>query len=187
MTPPAYRSGISVRQQPRDPFVRAVPMVRIRFPPAENLQTFGPSRVAAIECPTHGSVTSLHGEWRDADDRRVSTQHQYVCEERDGPAPEPDLTQDEAVPACGDGGERNNRSLRRKRLPGGPQEPTTLAIDRNGARAPMRTVSVKGYEMRASGRMSCSLRFQDPRLQAGSISPTRNAWRESVRPNSLRP
>src|SRR5215467_8437390 len=35
MTPPAYRSGISVRQQPRDPFVRAVPMVRIRFPPAE--------------------------------------------------------------------------------------------------------------------------------------------------------
>ena len=34
MTPPAYRSGISVRQQPRDPFVRAVPMVRIRFPPA---------------------------------------------------------------------------------------------------------------------------------------------------------
>src|SRR5215831_12358424 len=34
MTPPAYRSGISVRQQPRDPFVRAVPMVRIRLPPA---------------------------------------------------------------------------------------------------------------------------------------------------------
>src|SRR5215475_9663912 len=38
MTPPAYRSGISVRQQPRDPFVRAVPMVRIRFPPAVSLQ-----------------------------------------------------------------------------------------------------------------------------------------------------
>src|SRR5262245_12178796 len=34
MTPPAYRSGIFVRQQPRDPFVRAVPMVRIRSPPA---------------------------------------------------------------------------------------------------------------------------------------------------------
>ena len=34
MTHPAYRSGISFRQQPRDPFVRAVPKVRIRFPPA---------------------------------------------------------------------------------------------------------------------------------------------------------
>ena len=55
------------------------------------------------------------------------------------------------------------------------------------ARAAMQTVSVKGYAMRASGRMSYSLRSQDPRLQAGSISPTRNAWRESVRPNSLRP
>src|SRR5215831_16910675 len=41
-SPPAYRSGISVRQQPRDPFVRAVPMVRIRFPPAASLRTFGP-------------------------------------------------------------------------------------------------------------------------------------------------
>src|SRR6516162_91617 len=37
MTHPAYRSGISVRQQPRDPFLRAVPKVRIRFPPAESL------------------------------------------------------------------------------------------------------------------------------------------------------
>ena len=36
MTHPAYRSGISVRQQPRDPFLRAVPKVRIRFPPAES-------------------------------------------------------------------------------------------------------------------------------------------------------
>src|SRR6516162_6601999 len=30
---PAYRSGISRRQQPRDLFTRAGPMVRIRFPP----------------------------------------------------------------------------------------------------------------------------------------------------------
>jgi len=34
MTHPAYQFGISVRQQARDPFVRAVPMVRIRLPPA---------------------------------------------------------------------------------------------------------------------------------------------------------
>src|SRR5215831_4076833 len=35
------RSGISVRQQPRDPFVRAVPMVRIRFPPAKSRSLSG--------------------------------------------------------------------------------------------------------------------------------------------------
>jgi hypothetical protein len=43
MTPSTYQSGISARQQPRDPFVRAVPMVRIHFPPAESLRTFGSS------------------------------------------------------------------------------------------------------------------------------------------------
>ena len=43
MTHPAYRSGISVRQQPRDPFLRAVPKVRIQLPPAESLRTIGSS------------------------------------------------------------------------------------------------------------------------------------------------
>ena len=45
---PAYRSSISVRQQPRDPFVRAVPKVRIRFPPPVSLRTIGSSAADPI-------------------------------------------------------------------------------------------------------------------------------------------
>jgi hypothetical protein len=51
MTPPAYRSGISVRQQPRDPFVRAVPMVRIRFPPAASPRNPLPSGTRSSNPP----------------------------------------------------------------------------------------------------------------------------------------
>ena len=36
-----------------------VPKVRIRFPPAGSLQTFDPSRVAAIECPTRDLTLRL--------------------------------------------------------------------------------------------------------------------------------
>ena len=40
---------------------------------------------------------------------------------------------DEAVSPRSNGCERNNRGLRRKRLPGTPQEPLALGIDRYGA------------------------------------------------------
>src|SRR6202007_3200251 len=84
--------------------------------------------------PARASSATLHGERRDADDRRVSTQHQQIGDNSDGPAPEPDLTRDEPVPPCRDGGEWNNRGLPGKWLPGGgTQGPSALCIDRHGA------------------------------------------------------
>src|SRR5580693_950630 len=68
--------------------------------------------------PAPASLATLHGERRDAEDRRVSTQHQQIGENSDGPAPEPDLTRDEPVPPCRDGGEWNNGGLPGKWLPG---------------------------------------------------------------------
>src|SRR5262249_491373 len=79
------------------------------------------------------SLPALYGERRDADDRLVSTQHQQIGENSDGPAPEPDLTRDEPVPPCRDGGEWNNRGLSGKWVPGGAQMPSAPCIGRHGA------------------------------------------------------
>ena len=82
------------------------------------------ARRSTASRPARASSATLHGERRDADDRRVSTQHQQIGENSDGPAPEPDLTRDEPVPPCRDGGEWNNGGLPGKWLPGGgTQEP----------------------------------------------------------------
>ena len=80
-----------------------------------------------------GLSGNLIRERRDADNRLVSTQHQQIGENSDGPAPEPDLTRDEPVPPSRDGGEWNNGGLPGKGLPGGTQEPAALWIDRHGA------------------------------------------------------
>ena len=42
----------------------------------------------------------------------MSTQHQHIGDERDGPAPHPDLARNELIPPRGNGCERNNRGLR---------------------------------------------------------------------------
>ena len=64
----------------------------------------------------------------------MSTQHQQIGENSDGPAPEPNLSRNKPVSPCSDGNEWNNRGLPGKRLPAGiTQEPSALCIDRHGA------------------------------------------------------
>jgi hypothetical protein len=112
----------------------------------------------------------------------VSTQHQHIGEERDGPAPHPNLARNESIPPRGNGYERNNRGLRGKRLPGVPQEPPTLCIDRYSAseshdgpgreKDQGRDIAVANHMHQRPGSVSCT-----PATRRSACSLTRDRCR----------
>ena len=90
-------------------------------------------------------------EWRDAKKIRVGEKKQEVDGKNNGPAPGRDFQRRKRCTASRDCRKRDDRGLRRKGLPGGPDQATAFCVDRNGSRE---SGERKGAKKEEGGRIA---------------------------------